>query len=438
MATYAFPADLLTVEGDPEAVRESGRAYGRFATVAGEAAATLGGIDCGGWVGSEGDLFRARLAELPPHLDTAHGAFAQVSRALDDFAESLASAQWQMAAVRDQAQQTLASLAGARADRAGLQEPTDAEAAGLDARIGRLETAQDEQLAVAAGIRAQVLEAARRGAAAIRAAGRTSPTADQNWFEDRWEKARRWTSERLDDLKGFMAAHAGFFRGLAKVLRVVGVALVAVGAVLAVFGVGGAVMAAGFLVWGAGDVLDTTVGWAEGRISGRELLVSAGLTLGLSFVGGGAAKLGAKALERMGPRLRQLVADAGQAGLNLPRTGSVAAGAGGRLPQDMNVVRQVAARAGVGLDGVEVRIRKSAPRQGMFGRTDRDGVLHLYPNAFRNEEELVKTLGHERTHVWQVKTYGYPEEDALARRMEDAAKATEAQWWDYYRMNQRR
>jgi hypothetical protein len=43
MAAYAFPADLLT---------------------------------------SEGDLFRARLAELPPHLDTAHGAFAQVSRAL--------------------------------------------------------------------------------------------------------------------------------------------------------------------------------------------------------------------------------------------------------------------------------------------------------------------------------------------------------------------
>jgi hypothetical protein len=201
MATYAFPADLLTLEGDPEAVRESGRAYGRFATVAGEAAATLGGIDSGGWVGSEGDLFRARLAELPPHLDTAHGAFAQVSRALDDFAESLATAQWQMAAVRDQAQQTLASLAGSRADRAGLQEPTDAEAADLDARIGRLETALDEQLAVAGGIRAQVLEAARRGAAAIRAAGRTSPAADQNWFEDRWEKARRWTSERLDNLQ---------------------------------------------------------------------------------------------------------------------------------------------------------------------------------------------------------------------------------------------
>ena len=43
----------------------------------------------------------------------------------------------------------------------------------------------------------------------------------------------------------------------------------------------------------------------------------------------------------------------------------------------------------------------------------------------------------ERTHVWQVRTYGYPDDDALARSMEDGAKATEAQWWDYYQMNQR-
>jgi hypothetical protein len=53
--------------------------------------------------------------------------------------------------------------------------------------------------------------------------------------------------------------------------------------------------------------------------------------------------------------------------------------------------------------------------------------LHLYPNAFRSEEELVKTLGHERTHVRQVKTHGYPTE-AERQVYEDAAKATEAQW----------
>ena len=63
----------------------------------------------------------------------------------------------------------------------------------------------------------------------------------------------------------------------------------------------------------------------------------------------------------------------------------------------MNLVKRIAAQAGVGLDGVKLRIHKSAPRQGMFGQITPDGVLRLYPNAFRSEEELVKTLGHERT-----------------------------------------
>jgi hypothetical protein len=89
----------------------------------------------------------------------------------------------------------------------------------------------------------------------------------------------------------------------------------------------------------------------------------------------------------------------------------------------MDLVKRIAAQAGVGLDGVKVRIHKSAPRQGMFGQTTPDGVLHLYPHAFRNEEELVKT-------------HRYP--TAAERQVyEDAAKATEAQWWDYDRMSQR-
>jgi hypothetical protein len=89
MATYSFPAATFEVEGSPEAVREAGRAYGMFATTAAQTAADLRGLDSGAWVGSEGDLFRARAAELPPPLDTAHDAFSQVARALDGFADAL-------------------------------------------------------------------------------------------------------------------------------------------------------------------------------------------------------------------------------------------------------------------------------------------------------------------------------------------------------------
>lgn len=277
MATYTFPADGFVVQGDPEAVRESGRAYGRFATVAGEAASGLRGLDSGFWVGSEGDLFRAQVAELPPHLDTAQGAFAQTAGALDQFAEELIAAQRRMAGVRAEAERTFQSLQDAHADRAGLREPSGEEAAAdpaaqaaydehrraLDVRVDRLQTSWDEQVATAAGVNARVLEAARQAGRAIRAAGRTSPTADQSWLEDAWEKGKGQVSGWLDGLKGFIAEHAETFRGLAKALRVVGIALVAVGAVLALLGVGAVVMTAGFVLWGASDALDSTVDWSE-------------------------------------------------------------------------------------------------------------------------------------------------------------------------------
>lgn len=320
MATYSFPADAFTVGGDPEAIRESGRAYGRFASVAGEAAGGLRGLDSGAWVGTEGDLFRGQLAEIPPHLDTACTAFAQVAGALDGFAEVLAGAQRQLAGVRADAEQTHRSLADARADRAALQQPTDEEVTAdpsvgmafderrglLDTQIGRLEAAWDDQLALVGRTRGQVLEAARRAGGSIRAAGRTSPTADQNWLEDRWEKGRRWASERLGDLKDFVAEHAGFFRGLAKALRVVGVALVAVGAVLTVLGFGGAVMMVGFAAIGAGDALGSTVDWAEGKITGKQLLFNAGLAVAVSFGAGRVAKPLVTRLVNRAPALASL------------------------------------------------------------------------------------------------------------------------------------
>jgi len=301
MATFSFPAAAFVVEGDPEAVRDSGRAYGRFATVAGQAVADLRSLDSGSWVGSEGDTFRSRVGELPPHLEVAHGACAQVARALDGFADVLAAAQGRMAGVRADAEQTFSSLADAAADGS------------------RLQAVWEEQLAAAAGLRAQVVEAAGHAAASIRAAGRTSPTAGQSWLAGNLEDAGRWLSARLDDLKDFAAEHASGLRLLAKGLRWVGMALVAIGAALAAvsfvagffsFGTGwlgeipaGAVLGTGMILWGAGDALDTTVDWAEGRISGRAFAFRAGFAVATAFAGGVAVKLGGKLLDKLAPEL---------------------------------------------------------------------------------------------------------------------------------------
>jgi hypothetical protein len=301
MTTDSFPAATFVIEGDPEAVRDSGRAYGRFAATAGEAATSLRGLDSGAWVGSEGDLFRARLSEVPPHLDVAHGAFSQVARALDSFADTLAAAQGRMAAARADAEQTLASLAGARADR--------------------LQGTWDEQLAVAAGIRAQVLEAARQTGASIRAAGRTSPTAGQGWLADSWHDVTSWVSDPLEDLKDFVAEHASGLRLLAKGLRWVGIAMVAIGAAVAAIsfvagyfslGIGwlgeipaGALIGVGMALWGAGDTLDTTIDWAEGKVGGREFLFRAGFAVLTAFAGSAVAKLSGKALDRLAPELAE-------------------------------------------------------------------------------------------------------------------------------------
>jgi hypothetical protein len=56
MPIFGFPAPAFVIEGDPEAVRDTGRAYGR---------PDPGGRD-------------------PPHLEVAHGAFASLAGASDD------------------------------------------------------------------------------------------------------------------------------------------------------------------------------------------------------------------------------------------------------------------------------------------------------------------------------------------------------------------
>lgn len=177
METSSFPDDFFMVEGDPEAIAESGRAYGRLATLTAEAADGLRGLDSGTWLGVAGDRFRDQAAAIPARLDTAHTAAAQVAEALGAFAELLAAAQHQMVGVHADAGQTLQALQTARLERDERQDLAglDADGYDLDRRIVGLEATLETHLAAAAEIRMRVQEAADLAANQIRAAGWNLP-----------------------------------------------------------------------------------------------------------------------------------------------------------------------------------------------------------------------------------------------------------------------
>jgi hypothetical protein len=79
---------------------------------------------------------------------------------------------------------------------------------------------------------------------------------------------------------------------------------------------------------------------------------------------------------------------------------------------NQETVMRVAQRAGVGLEGVDVRI--GGHSKGVYGWTHESGdFIVLFENAFQDERTLAATLGHERTHVWQLRTYSRPEVRAL-------------------------
>lgn len=100
---------------------------------------------------------------------------------------------------------------------------------------------------------------------------------------------------------------------------------------------------------------------------------------------------------------------------------------------------EVAERGGVGLDGVKVQIRdpiadaatiRYLDAQGALARTDDLGI-QLHPDAFADEETLLRTLAHERTHVHQIQTFSNYGTGHVAA-FEDAAYAIEDSFWQYF------
>lgn len=67
----------------------------------------------------------------------------------------------------------------------------------------------------------------------------------------------------------------------------------------------------------------------------------------------------------------------------------------------------------------------------MYGFTD-GKTITWYPDAFTDTETIVKTLGHERVHIYQVSVFGKATSTEILIEYEKAAYSSEKMWWDYY------
>jgi hypothetical protein len=104
-------------------------------------------------------------------------------------------------------------------------------------------------------------------------------------------------------------------------------------------------------------------------------------------------------------------------------------------PMQLRHVQKVAKEAGIGLDGIKIKIVRDPELigKGICGyASPRGNVIELYPDAFTNTESLVKTLGHERTHIYQVKTFGSAVDTTTLIEFEKGAWGSESSWWDFF------
>ncbi|MDX6237282.1 MAG: hypothetical protein QOG10_2097, partial [Kribbellaceae bacterium] len=103
-------------------------------------------------------------------------------------------------------------------------------------------------------------------------------------------------------------------------------------------------------------------------------------------------------------------------------------GRGAKLPMSMECVCATAEKYGIDLSDVSVGIDKS--KAGMYGSTAPNQKITLYRDAFRNEEQLARTLAHERFHVDQLRSgMGYPKDYDQGNAWERAAHEFEDAWW---------
>jgi uncharacterized protein YukE len=110
---------------------------------------------------------------------------------------------------------------------------------------------------------------------------------------------------------------------------------------------------------------------------------------------------------------------------------------GTKILMTMDNVRAIAAKYGIDLRGVRIsidKVRKGPPGKPIYGMTLPNGKVILTRDAFMDEEQLARTLAHERFHVDELRQGArFPMTDAAKEPWEARAKAFEDQWWEQHK-----
>lgn len=104
-----------------------------------------------------------------------------------------------------------------------------------------------------------------------------------------------------------------------------------------------------------------------------------------------------------------------------------------KVTMQKRVVKDIANEYGIDLSGLTIKIQRSESllSLSLYGSTDYDNIgrIDLFPNAFQDEEQLVRTLIHEKCHVEQLRKYGKKYVQEHLDEMEQEAYAYEDEWW---------
>lgn len=105
-------------------------------------------------------------------------------------------------------------------------------------------------------------------------------------------------------------------------------------------------------------------------------------------------------------------------------------------PLQLKHVRNILNDMGIDFGGAKIKIIRNDELKGTgyFGWTNPNmKEVQLYPDAFKSREELVKTLGHERVHMEQLKLFGPAKNHDEALYFERGPVFSEEYWWKEYK-----